>query len=54
MRERVLKIDATTSNFYGNPKHPNLRQVASRTVTVSGVERQATDLAPNTLELLLL
>ena len=54
VRERLFRIGATTSNYYGDPKHPNLQQVGSRTIRMRDGYRQTVDLAPNALELILL
>jgi hypothetical protein len=53
VRERVFRIDQTTSNFFNDPNDAALRLVADRTVTPGKTYSETVDLAPNAIYLIL-
>jgi hypothetical protein len=58
VRERVFRIDQSTSNYYStpatDPSQANLQQVESKTVKPGASYTQAIDLGPNALYMILL
>ena len=54
VRQRVYRIDQTTSNYWANPETANLQMVAESIVKPSGNYSISVDLAANALELIVL
>ncbi|WNM31734.1 hypothetical protein RKE30_15610 [Streptomyces sp. Li-HN-5-11] len=54
VRERVYRIDQTTSNYYGDPAKANLQLVGEKIVRPGRTYTKTLDLAPNALYLILL
>ena len=54
VRQRTFRIDATTSNYWADPEHANLQQVAEPRVKPGEQHRLTVELAANALWLVLL
>lgn len=54
VRQRLYKIDQTTSNYWHNPNKANLQQVAEKTLTLDDSHTETVELAANGLYLMVL
>jgi hypothetical protein len=54
VRQRTFRIDATTSNYFGDPATANLQQVDERIVRPGRTHTATVDLAPNAIYLITL
>lgn len=54
VRERVYRIDQTTSNYFGDPAKTNLQLVGEKIVRPGRTYTKTVDLAPNAIYLILL
>lgn len=54
VRQRMFRIDQTTSNYFTNPDTANLQQVDEKIVTPGKTHTETIDLTPNAIYLILL
>jgi hypothetical protein len=54
VRERVYRIDQTTSNYFGDPAKADLQLVEEKIVRLGRTYTETVDLAPNAIYLILL
>ncbi|MBK6739896.1 MAG: hypothetical protein IPG64_19570 [Haliea sp.] len=54
VRQRTFRIDATTSNYWADPEHANLQQVAETLVKPGEQHSLSVELTANALWLVLL